>query len=208
MSLLVTVSLALRGAAQTSGPLPDPAVDQSPITNLLQLTRVVNSDQPVFRDVQLEVVVCAASRPKVGVLIARDETGVELLELGDFGRVIIPGEKIRIQHWYCCLRKRDMGVEISTAPTIDNDGIHSQPTSRNREITLKAGPIPLQLDWFNCLHDYALEVSCESSNGLWQPIPDSALWHSAVEEASGNTNLLPGLQAECYEGNWQSLPDF
>jgi signal transduction histidine kinase len=204
LSLLFAVSLALKGAAQTS----DPAVDQSPITNLLQLTHVVNSEGSVYRDVHLEVVVCAASRSKVGVLIVRDETGVELLELGDFGREIFPGEKIRIQHWYCRLRKRGMGVEISTAPTIDNDGIHLGQKTMDREVTLKAGLIPLRLDWFNCLHDYDLGVSCASSNGLWQQIPDSALWHSASDEMPGNTNLLPGLHAECYEGYWENLPDF
>jgi signal transduction histidine kinase len=208
LSLLFTVSLASRGGAQTLESLPAAAADASPITNLLQLTRVVDSEGSVFRDVQLEVVVCAASRPKVGVLIARDETGAELLELGDFGQEIFPGEKIRIQHWYCHLRKRDPGVEISTASTIDNDGIHLVPTSRNREITLPAGLIPLRLDWFNCLHDSALEVSCESSNGSWQKIPNSALWHSAAAASPGSTNLLPGLHAECYEGCWETLPDF
>jgi len=208
LGLLFTAGLALSGAAQTSQPLLDLPDDHSPITNLLQLTRVVNSESRVFRDVRLEVVVCAASGPKVGVLVVRDETGVELLELGDFGREIFPGEKIRIQHWYCCLRKRDLGVEISTAPTIDNDGIHHFPSSWDREVELKAGQMPLRLDWFNCLHDYSLEVSCESSNGLWQKIPDSALWHSASDEVPGNTNLLPGLHAECYEGYWESLPDF
>jgi signal transduction histidine kinase len=207
LSLLFAVSLALRGVAQTSDRLPDPATDQSPITNLLQLTRVMNAESQVYRDVDLEVVVCAASRPKIGVLIARDETGVELLELGDFGQEIFPGEKIRIQHWYCRLHKRNMGVEISTAPTIDNDGVHLQRTVY-RDITLKAGQIPLRLDWFNCRHDYGLEVSCQSSNGLWQKIPDSALWHSASDEMPGNTNLLPGLRAECYEGYWENLPDF
>ncbi len=177
------------------------------ITNLQQLTQAFSSEPRIYRDVDLHVTVYAASRPKVGVLIAGDETGVELLELGDFGPEISPGEKIRIQHWYCLLHKRDLGVEISTAPTIDDDGIHFQRTLY-RDVTLKAGQIPLRLDWFNCLHDYGLEVSYASSNGLWQKIPDSALWHSASDEAPGNTNLLPGLRAECYEGYWESLPDF
>jgi signal transduction histidine kinase len=204
LSLLFMVSVALKGATQTPDPLRDTAGDQSPITNLLQLTQVMNSESKVYRDVELNVVVCAASKPEIGVLIVQDETGVELLELGDFGWEIFPGEKIRIQHWYCYLRKRDMGVEISTAPTFDNDGIRFKPRTDGREITLKARQIPLRLDWFNCLRNYALEVSCESSNGSWQNIPDSALSHSAP----GSTNLLPGLHAECYEGYWENLPDF
>ncbi len=207
LSLLFTIGLARNVVAQTNGVARETAGYQAPITNLLQLTRVVNSENPVFRDVQLDVVVCAASRPKVGVLVVQDETGVELLELGDLGREIFPGEKIRIQHWYCCLRKRDLGIQISTAPTIGNDGIHPERV-RYRGILLKAGQVPLQLDWFNSIHEFALEVSCESSNGSPQKIPDSALWHYAPNEMSGSTNLLPGLYAQCYEGYWDSLPDF
>jgi signal transduction histidine kinase len=207
LALLFAAGLALSGRAQTLNPLSDPAGDQSPVTNLLQLTRVMNSGNEVYRDVRLEVVVCAASRPKIGVLIVRDETGVELLELGNLGPGIVPGEKIRIQHWYCRLRKRDLGIEISTAPTINNDGIHRSAVM-DHEIPVKAGLIPLRLLWFSSLHEYDLDVSCESTNGSWQKIPDSALWHSAPDEASGGTSLLPGLSVECYEGYWERMPDF
>src|SRR5882762_7302985 len=67
------------------------------IANLQQLTQILNSTQRAYREVQLEATVCAASRPEVGVLVVRDETGVELLEIGNFGHEILPGERIRIQ---------------------------------------------------------------------------------------------------------------
>ena len=178
------------------------------ITNLQQLTQTLNSQQRVISEVHLEVTVCAASRPKVGVLVVQDETGVELLELGDFGREILPGERIRIQGEYDFLRKREMGVELTTAPLVDNDGLHVRRTWVPNVI-LKAGMIPLRLDWFNGLRDFNLEVSCYAANGLpGNLFMSSNLWHAVVDEASGQTNFSPGLRAECYEGYWETVPDF
>ncbi|MBC8096674.1 MAG: hypothetical protein H7Y43_12765, partial [Akkermansiaceae bacterium] len=37
--------------------------------------------------------------------------------------------------------------------------------------------------------------------------PDNFL-HAVVDARTGQTNLLPGLRAECYEGYWEVLPDF
>src|SRR5580704_5946429 len=70
------------------------------ITNLQQLTQTLDSEPRVYREIHLEAVVCAASRPKVGVLVVQDKTGAELLELGNFGREILPGERISLQGWY------------------------------------------------------------------------------------------------------------
>ncbi|HUC85318.1 MAG TPA: hypothetical protein VL970_09010, partial [Candidatus Acidoferrales bacterium] len=66
------------------------------ITNLHQLTQALSSSRQTIRDLDLRATVCAASRPKVGVLIVQDETGFELLQIGNFKRDIVPGERIRI----------------------------------------------------------------------------------------------------------------
>src|ERR1017187_9753456 len=124
------------------------SVRSQAITNLQQLTQTLNLQQRVFRSVKLEVTVCAASRPEIGVLIVQDDSGVELLEMGDFGQKVHPGERIRIQGYYCLLRKRDMGIEISAAPIVDNDGIHMRRTWGGETI-LKAGQNPMRLEWFN-----------------------------------------------------------
>ena len=68
---LLAIKFALPAGAQT-------------ITNLHQLTQALNSNQQTNGDVDIEATVCAASRPKVGVLIVQDETGVELLQMGGF----------------------------------------------------------------------------------------------------------------------------
>jgi len=78
--------------------------------------------------VQLELTVCAVSRHEIGVLIGQDDSGVELLEMGDFGQEIHPGDRVRIQGNRCLLRKRDMGIQISAIPVVDNDAIHLRRT--------------------------------------------------------------------------------
>ncbi len=176
------------------------------LTNLHQLTQTLISIRQTIRDVDLSVTVCAASRPKVGVLIVKDETGFELLQIGNFGREIAPGEQIRIRRYSCLLRKREMGVEISAAPLVNNDGMHSR-TAKAEDVVLKAGRIPLRLEWFNDWGVFSLDVSWSISNEPLRLIESSNLWR-AVVAPSGATNYLPGLRAEYYEGLWNNLPDF
>lgn len=176
------------------------------ITNLQQLTQAFGSEQQIFRDMRLEATVCAASRPEVGVLIVRDDTGVELLELGDLGREIRPGERIRLQGWYLFLRRRDSGIEVCLNTVINNDGTHESRTWPGT-VSLKAGRVPMRLDWFNSLHDFNLEVYWAPLNSQPHNIDPTNLSH-AVVDASGRTNFLPGLSAKCYEGYWESVPDF
>ena len=176
------------------------------ITNLHQLTQAFSSSQQINRDVDVEATVCSASRPKVGVLIVQDETGVELLQVGDFGRDIAPGEQIRIRRESCQLRKREMGVEISALPVVNNDGLHpAKPVIGVAR--LPAGNIPLRLEWFNFWRAFYLEASWAISNEPPKTIIASNLWDAVVTEA-GTTNFLPGLRAECFEGLWETLPDF
>ena len=76
-------------------------------------------------------------------------------------------------------------------------------------MTLQTGRVPLRLDWFNCARDFAaLEVSCQQSNALPRRIAHEDLWQSSSDQTSGATNLLHGVRAECYTGNWESVPDF
>ena len=176
------------------------------ITNVQQLTQAFGSERRNLYDVDFQATVYAASRPKVGVLIVGDGTGVELLELGNFERQIVPGERIRLRGWYCLLRKRDMGIQISTGPVVDNDGIHIRRTWGG-EATLKAGQNPMQLEWFNNLRELGLEMLYSVSNAPFQNVDPTNLWHAVVDE-SGHTNFLPGLSAEGYEGYWEAMPDF
>jgi hypothetical protein len=140
-----------------------PSVQSQTFTNLAQLTQVLNFQPRTNRNIRLEVTVCAASRPEIGVVAVQDDSGVELLELGDFERELRPGEKILIQGYYCLLRQREMGIELSAGAAVDNDGFHV-PRTWGGSAILKAGYNPIRLDWFNALRGFHLEVLYSVSN--------------------------------------------
>ncbi len=175
------------------------------ITTLQQLTHSVASRNHLKADVDLEVTVCSASSREIGVLIVRDETGVELLQVGPLETNVQPGDRLRIQYQSCLLRKRDIGVQLSAPPVINNDGLHSI-TVATQKVSLRAGKIPIRVEWFNYWRTYSLNVAITPADGVLQPIPSSNLWHTEI--AGGETNILPGLVAESFEGTWEVMPDF
>ena len=122
-------------------------------------------------------------------------------------RRFTPGDRIRIEGNRVLLRRRDLGTQISAAPVVDNDGLHPLQLQTGK-VVLKAGRVPLEVDWFNRMFDFGLDVSLMQSNGQTQAISDSALSHLAAESSRGDTNLLPGLQVEAYEDDWLQVPDF
>lgn len=177
-----------------------------PITNLHQLTQALRFVTRTNQDVDLEATVCAASRPELGVLIVKDESGVELLHLGEFPQDIVAGTRIRIRHNACLLRRRESGIAISAQPVALNDGLHPR-SAQTGEVFLRAGKVPVRVEWFNFWRFLALDVMWAVSGGTPQIIPPSNLWHAVISD-SGETNYLPGVRAESYEGSWEALPDF
>jgi signal transduction histidine kinase len=196
----------LRVALLLSAVIPQRAAAET-ITNLAQLVRTMDAEPRVVSDIHLNVTVCAASRPEIGVVVARDATGAELLELGPRAQAILPGDKIRIDGQRCLLRRRDLGVKLSAVPVVDNDGIHIQ-TNRTGEVTLTAGRHPLELDWFNQFRDFVLDVTCQRPNAAPEQIPIAWLWRTAANAAAGAAVFRPGLRVESYEGLWENVPDF
>jgi signal transduction histidine kinase len=207
LCLLFALGWNLQAPAQVPESVPAPDVSTI-ITNLLQLSADLSSTNAhIYRDLRLDVLVCAASRPQIGVFVVQDPSSFEVLELNARKDRIVPGDKIRIEGRRCLLRRRDFGIEISAAPAVDNDGLHERTT--NGEVTLKAGLIPLRLDWFNCTRFSLLDIVCRKPNGQTQDISRAIFYRP--DPASG-TNLLPGLRAACYqaegEGYWENVPNF
>lgn len=205
--LLLVLTWGFTATAQVLAS-PPAGDDSAAITNLLQLSASLGSANiSLYRDIRLDVLVCAASRPEVGVFIVQDPTSFEVLELGVGKDKILPGDKIRIEGRRCLLRRRDFGMEISAPPVVDNDGLHEM--TNHAEVTLKAGLVPLRLDWFNCLRFGILEVTCRGPNGQELDLSRSIFHRS---DPARGTNLLPGLRATCYEaegeGYWENVPNF
>ena len=202
--LPLSLLLALAGnVAVPAQSVPLPALNgETLITNLLQLSASAGlTNAHAYGDVRLEAVVCAASRPQIGVLAVQDPTSAELLELGALAEKFRPGDIVQVEGRHCLLRRRDLGVEISAAPAVDNEGLHERRAAGI--VSLKAGLTPLRLDWFNNFHDALLEVSCRKANGETQDI--SGLLFCRPPHGS---NLVRGLYTECYDGYWESVPDF
>jgi len=200
--LLLLAAVTWSAVAQSSAP---PAV--SPVTNLLQLVELLNREERVVRDVRLEATVCSASDPSVGVLVLKDASDTELVQLGAGLPKLSAGERIRIENKNCLLRRREMGVQISPAPVVDNDKIHARLSSYGG-LSMSAGRHPVSLEWFSEFRENYLETTWQVLYASVQNIPDSALFHAATNEHSGQIVFLPGLQAECFEGKWERVPDF
>lgn len=204
--LVPRLRAALKFAAGASLVAACATVHGQTISNVQQLTLALDAEGQVSRAVDLEATVCATSRPQVGVIILQDTTGAELLELGNFDPALSPGARVRLRAPACWLRKREMGVELSALPVVNNDGMHLR-TAATGQVDLVEGKIPLRLDWFNYRRSFALDVAWAAAGQPLEPLASSNLWQS-VSPPAGEVHYSPGLQAQCYEGLWESLPDF
>jgi len=176
---------------------------QGTFTTLEQIVQATQTDPHMAGDVHLTVTVCAAGGPHSGIVVVRDDTAAELLDLGPQPEGLAPGEQIMINQTNCLLRRRDFGVQLSAAPVVDNDGSHSMAEAQG-EATLAAGRHPFTVEWFNGFKEFGLELSCAGPDFTLQSVAVSNLWC----DASDHSGVKPGLTVECYEGNWSSLPDF
>jgi signal transduction histidine kinase len=171
----------------------------------LQLSKLLDSFPRIVAGVRLDAVVCSMSRAEIGVVAIKDTTGSEILELGPRRVAIAAGDIIHIEGQRCLLRRRDIGVEITRAPALDNDGTHAL-----RRVTavvrLTAGLHPFQLDYFNLLGRYGLELTCRLPGGAVQTA-DRFLYKPSGSLAL-ESNRVAGLNATYYEGGWLNVPDF
>ena len=140
------ILLALVLSVMAYGP-PLHAQTDPVITNLAQLTQALGRENPIVRDIKLDATVFACNTNS-GALVVQDESGAELLEMDGLGQVLQPGDKIRVQFSRCFFRHSDVGIYVSAAPTLDNDGVHGLRTCSG-EYRLEAGRFPLRVDWFN-----------------------------------------------------------
>ena len=137
----------------------------------------------------------------------QDDTGVEMLEMGRRPEEIATGERIRIEGNRLLLRRRDLGTQISAAPVVDNDGLHPLQ-SRTGKVVLKAGRVPLEVDWFNRMFDFGLDVSLMQSNGQTQAISDRALSHLAAAIFPQRHQPAVWLAGGSLRGRLGEVPDF
>ena len=175
------------------------------VTNILQLSKLLDSSSRIIADVCLDVLVCSTSPADIGVVAVKDKTGNEILELGHRRVTIAAGDIVHIEGQRCLLRRREIGIEITRVPDLDNDGTHGLRLV-TAEVRLTAGLHPFQLDYFNFLGAYGLELTCRLPNGIIEPAD-----HFLVRPSDSivlESNMVAGLNANYYEGVWLDLPDF
>jgi signal transduction histidine kinase len=197
---IAPINLLLTGAvffgAMTSGALVHGQA-ASVITNLAQLTQALERESQIISDISLDAVVFACDTDS-GALILEDASGAELLEIDSLEHEFKPGDKIHIEFSRCFAHPGDVGIYVSAAPVLENDGLHS-PRTYSCDYALTAGRYPLRVDWFNQFSFSYLEVSCAATNLAEQTVGN---------EPATITNLFHVARAECYEGNWLRLPNF
>ena len=182
---------------------PIASAAQDSFTNLQQIAHATDSAPPRRGDLHLLVTVCAASEPDSGIVVVQDDTAAELLDLGPQKEALVPGEQILIEQTNCLLRRRETGIQISAAPVVDNDGSHPLRET-DGEVMLAAGRHAFTVEWFNAFEHYGLEVKYDGPDMPLHALEASALWRNV----NGDSNLVPGIQVDCYEGNWDVLPEF
>ncbi len=187
--LAVTVS---RGQAPSAAKLPATA------TNVVELRRLAEESPVASHSIQLEGVVWW-SNPDKGRFIFHDNSGNQELEINADGSAV-SGDRVRLTGNSSIVAAGTILRLGSPDVLIDHDGIHSM-TERFNSLFLKAGRHPLVLDWFNGTGRFGLALEYEGPGIPRQVIPNSVLFRTAGDPASG-------LNYRAYSGAWRTLPDF
>jgi hypothetical protein len=186
--------------ASTSNTLP--AATLLTITNCLQARRLGVQNSGIACPIRLEGQVCWVG-PTQKRFAMVDESGGLMLEMEWLDQTLSIGQRVRLTGAATIMKAGSffrIGVD---GLVVDNDGLHPL-TERAGDIFIKAGRIPIRVEWFNGTGPFGLEVNCEGPDLPRRKLNDSELFRSGSE----TTNLVRGLDCRCYEGWWTELPNF
>ena len=176
------------------------------LTNLLQLRNNAEQLPSVVRPFRIVADVLGADATN-GMLALRDASGVELIRVGFTNRDLEPGTAVCLEGKGCGVKQEKFWLAIVPAMVVDCDGVHPEITESGMTF-LNAGTMPITVKWFNWFGPFALNVEYEGPNLPRQRIPSSVLSKGDIDKATGRTNFSAGLDYACYEGVWESLPEF
>jgi len=178
-------------------PAPLPA-----ITNLSQLRELGLQNPCLSHPLRLEGQVCWVN-PSEKTFALVDATGGLVLRMEWLNQPLGLGQRVRLTGAATVFKGGNifkMGID---GLVLNNDGLHPM-IEQAGAIYLKAGKVPIRLDWFNGEGLFGLTTTFEGPGLPRQWIADSALFRKPDNAAS----WVPGLDYRCYEGGWQDLPDF
>ena len=133
-----------------------------------------------------------------------DTSGGVILEMEWLNQPLSIGQRVRLTGAGTVLKTGNIFRIGVDGLVVDDDGVHPM-TERTGAVFLKAGRIPIQVEWFNGTGPFGLEVNCEGPDLPRRRINDSELFRGPRE----TTSRVNGLDYRCYEGSeWTELPDF
>ncbi len=138
-------------------------------------------------------------------LVLHDATGTAEVELDLQNQPVQAGQHVRLDGYgtvICTAHGFRLGV---IGPVVDNNGVHGM-IEKAGTVYLSAGRQPFQLDWFNGINDYGLEVDFQGPGLSRQKIPGTALIRQAANGSS--PGWAQGLNYSAYEVAGETLPDF
>lgn len=146
----------------------------------------------------LEGTVLAANRAGSTVLF-QDASGTAALNVHWDGVRLQAGQHIRLAATNV-VSYSDTGLSLGASPLVDVDGRHPA-LEKPGTIFLNAGRHPLRINWFNWASSAQLDLAYSGPGLEKQPVPPAAFWQDAREEH-------PGLRFQCFEGDWDRMPNF
>ena len=165
------------------------------MTNIVQLSRLGSQNPKASYFVRLEGDILWAN-PAQGRFVLRDASGAEELEMDLRGQSLEPGQRVRLEG-ESTITRRGAGIQLGIrGPVVDDDGVHTM-IEKSGAVYLRAGRWPIQVDWFNGVEKYGLEVGYQGPALARQRIPDSVLFRTRTD-ATGATNFVNGLDYACY----------
>ena len=176
------------------------------VTNMAQFRQLAAEAPSVSYPIRVEGNVWW-TRPTQGRLVLQDASGAEELEMDLEGQAVHSGERVRLKGDGSIIKRGAAFLIGVKGPVVDNDGVHGM-VEKSGSVYLAKGRHPLRVDWFNGTGRFGLKLEYEGPGFPRQKLPDSALLRAQAGTDSSVSNLVNGIDCRCYEGTWDSLPDF
>ena len=174
--LMLSAALMVQMAAAEPGAAGQLAFD---VTNVQQVIRLGAENSTASHVIRLEGAVWWAS-PAQGRLVLADESGAAELQMDLAGQPVETGQRVRVEG-NGTISREGAGFRLGARGTIvDNDGVHDM-AEKSGAVYLKAGRQPIQVDWFNGVEKFGLEVEYKGPDLPRQKIPDAVLFRLQPE---------------------------
>lgn len=174
--------------------------------SIAELQSKVEEHGRVIESFQIEGVVCAIV-PQRNLVVLQDASAAVLLELPPLSHEVGVGDWLSVVGNHCPLTRARYGIQVGTAPIVDNDGAHAA-LAKSGKVFLEPGMEPIRLEWFNGFGDSTLSLEYDGPQVQKQKVPTSVLWHHPVG-VTNQADFEPGVNYSSYQGKkWFALPDY